>query len=511
MQIWCTFRNIIFILILISLVVLPSGNAFGSPAIPSAGVTIEVTTFDDEFNTDPAECSLREAIYAAISNGNFGGCTSPDAWDKDTIIVPGGTYLLTIIAIEDAGLGGDLDLYYSSHGAPPRSENSPSADIPDITITGDPLVRTIIEANVERVFQIQAGVSVRFENLRITGGHPYGGDPEHSGGGILNDGTLTMVDSVVMDNDTPLTGQGGGIHNRGNLTMERSGVGFNKTGDSSDATDVADGGGIYNSGILFMTDTFIYFNSTGNSVESGEAGEGAGIFNSSSGTATLIRSAVVGNQCGWRVANHGVDGGGIFNEGTLTINTSTISSNVAGPVWPDSGDYYGGSGGGIANMATGTITITDSTIAANMAGPGSGSGVSAAGGLLNSGGTVTLRNTILADNEADYDRDCIGTILSTGYNLIESVSSCSITGDLTGNITGQDPKLEPLDFFGANYNIQPLMWGSPAIDAGPATCGYVDQRQLSRPKDGNNDGTATCDIGAYEAFKWIFSPLIFKP
>jgi hypothetical protein len=44
------------------------------------------------------------------------------------------------------------------------------------------------------------------------------------------------------------------------------------------------------------------------------------------------------------------------------------------------------------------------------------------------------------------------------------------------------------------------LWaGSPAIDAGgSAGCPATDQRGVGRPIDGDEDGTPTCDIGAFE-------------
>lgn len=59
-----------------------------------------------------------------------------------------------------------------------------------------------------------------------------------------------------------------------------------------------------------------------------------------------------------------------------------------------------------------------------------------------------------------------------------------------------------------------LSAGSPAIDAGDdAYCPPDDLLGLARPVDGNGDGQATCDMGAYEwwqATSWVYLPLVLK-
>jgi CSLREA domain-containing protein len=170
------------------------------------------------------------------------------------------------------------------------------------------------------------------------------------------------------------------------------------------------------------------------------------------------------------------DGGGIRNNGALTLTNVTVSGNRASA-----------SGGGIYN--NGSLTLNNSTIANNTAADG--------GGIVNNGaGLVQFQNTIIAANGPN---DCSGWLSSQGHNLVQNASGCSISGDPTGNIIGQVALLGPLQNNGGKTETHALLWGSPAIDAGNNdTCEATDQRSEIRPLDGDDDRQAVCDIGAFE-------------
>jgi hypothetical protein len=269
------------------------------------------------------------------------------------------------------------------------------------------------------------------------------------------------------------------------------------------------GGGISIFNNMYATDVFIYMNHTGDNTGTGSVGGGGGFWNG--GDAVLNRVTVLNNYCGTADTRDGSSGGGIANSGELTIYTSTISGNRSGAGGSEGGDHAGGDGGGIFNSGSGVITlIQDSTIAFNSTGISTGSGSASGGGLMNEEGSVTIRNSILADNDADYAWDCGGGFISSGFNLVESITGCTITGS-TDTLTGQDPLLATIADIGAYGYMHGLLPGSPAIDAGPGTCLMTDQRLKSRPVDGNRDGTIACDIGAYEVILTDFLPLILLP
>jgi hypothetical protein len=231
-------------------------------------------------------------------------------------------------------------------------------------------------------------------------------------------------------------------------------------------------------------------------------------------------------------------GGGINNNGTLTINNSTISGNIAS----DAGggiacSNYGaprliikrstitanssGVGGGVAIFQC-TAKIKNSTISGNSAndwGGGfyyfeatatinnvtvSGNSAPSGGGVAWGGwkGSVTLQNTIVARNSGG---NCWNSnMTSNGYNL-SSDDTCNFTG--TGDMNNTKPGLGKLGNHGGPTQTMLLLEGSPAIDAGnPNGCtdgnGHLlktDQRGYPRPakyKQGK-----PCDIGAVERQK----------
>jgi hypothetical protein len=420
--------------------------------------------------------SLRAAIRHANTNGNI---------DTDTIVLQGGsTYLLRILGInEDNGLTGDLDI---------RSNVR-------ITANATALGRLArVTGSIDRVFDVHVGV-VQIENLLVNSLNvpvPVAG----SGGGIRNQDTLTLIDSIVQGLEA--TDGGGGIANQGTLTLINSDV---------NANGASFGGGISNGGTLTVTSSAINGNGAG-------GGDGGGIHNS--GKATVTNSRIAGNQgprSGAGIVNLGtleltgttvefnglgcsgacltfVPGGGILNRGRLSVTKSTISSNH---------------GTGIVNAEFGELLLNNSTVSSNQAdGVDPGAGINNLGTAfllnatiaLNEGrgvssrnffNTVNFFNTILAD-------DCEGTLVSNDYNLFQ-FPTCTIVGSTTHDKIGVDPLLGALRFNGGETYTHAPAAGSPAIDNGSdLVCQSPDQRGTTRPLDGNGDSISHCDIGAVE-------------
>lgn len=239
----------------------------------------------------------------------------------------------------------------------------------------------------------------------------------------------------------------------------------------------ANSAGILNAegGTLELNESMV--NANGNSNTS----RGGGLVNRANSTALIIRSTF-----SYNIAQKG---GGIHNQGILTVIDSTISNNRG----------QGGSGGvhndGYASFKNATIAFNKG----NMQQLGSDA---PAGGLGTSKGQVWLGNTIIANNESAYSaaQDCAGSIGSHGYNLIQDPSDCFI--DVSNNLFGLDPLLLPLGFNGGSTSTHAILAASPARNAGnPAlpngvatACEPSDQRDKTR----GSFSTKRCDMGAFE-------------
>ena len=183
-------------------------------------------------------------------------------------------------------------------------------------------------------------------------------------------------------------------------------------------------------------------------------------------------------------------------EGRLVISNSTLALNIA-----RCGDAYNpyvtgavsrGSAHGGAIYAAGSNSVTQisfSTIAYNRAdrpNDPTTNGTARGGGIYRAAGSVTIDNSILAENTFE---NVFGTVIDAGHNLI---SDRSIEQASPSTIQPTDAQIGFLGLYGGPTETVPLLPGSPAIDAAecsPAT----DQRGVSRPSG------AGCDIGAFEA------------
>lgn len=398
------------------------GGLFLACAIPNVtlATSYTVSTFDDEADSTPScetgsstDCSLREAIILANSGG------------ADTIIVPAGTYNLTVTGTgENAAATGDLDF----------------TDSDTTTITGAGSGSVTIDAtNIsDRIFDARSGSSVDISGVTIQNGSTSGAV---GAGFYMLSATVVLDDVVVQDNvisDTSFeaVSQGAGVFVSGTtLTMTDStitgngaaseyvyGGGVYLSSDSivdfdrvviSDNLTNDTGGGVYSGASAATTKTFTDVSITGNTA----GGSGGGMyFGGGTGYPDVeMRNIFVSD-------NHSDQaGGGLYLNGNIELTNATISNNTA--------DESGG--GFYAHNTTYTdVNVNFSTITGNTAdfddsSTGNGGGIKVAG----SDADVALLGTIIAGNTSNTSgQDCYADAgINTGntYNLIGDTGGCT--------------------------------------------------------------------------------------
>lgn len=356
----------------------------------------------------------------------------------------GAVYSSGALTIENCQMMGNVAK--SGGGAVYVDGNAPSLTIVDSVFAGNTVFSGAGGAvNIAPTTTLAMIVNSSFDLNRASSG----------GGALRNRGSLTVMDSAIVNNQATSGSSGGAVTTAIGATTE-----IIRTTVHSNTADLA--GGAINNGALAQM--------------------------------RIIDSTLAGNTA---TTSHG---GAINNFGFVALVNSTVSGNMA-PV---------GQGGALYNFFNSSAELSSATIANNVAMIG--------GGLFNGEPTVgpasmTLRNTLVADNF-----DSAGNIGSNfaGPSL---VTSDRHNLDTDGSLLLADPTdqsgsilmpinamLGPLQNNGGPTLTHELLPGSPAIDrANPFgvhdETGLVlaaDQRGAGRPFDGDNDGVAISDIGAFE-------------
>jgi hypothetical protein len=239
-----------------------------------------------------------------------------------------------------------------------------------------------LEIGEHRVIRVGAASTTVIKNLTISGGR----EPTASGGGIWNEGTLTLDACRVTLNSANV---GGGIANDKTLTVTNCDISSNSATDGggiamaanancaatisgsqiTNNTATVKGGGL---SILATAQVTIALGTTiTNNVANADQSIGGGIY-LSGGTLNMRDSKLEFNQ------SHG-DGGGLYNSGgTATLTNVDVKDNWAR--WWGGGVYVkvattnfdrctfadnavgeGGGGAKVARKGECTITVTDCT------------------------------------------------------------------------------------------------------------------------------------------------------
>lgn len=416
----------------------------------SGGLNYALTVTAGQLDPAHTAVTLRDAVNAA--NNTFGA----DTISFDSNVFPASAASPTTIVL--AG-GTPLDL----------SDKSGAT-----TISGPAAAQVAISgANLSTVLIVDTGVTATIDGLTITGGKGsinFGGG-QTGAGGIDNNGTLTVKNSVFSANAGGTFG--GGIYNNNVITI--SGCTF--SGNSAQF-----GGGLYSAGTATINTSTFNLNSAGSN--------GGGIYNLA--TVTIENSTLSNNSAG-------ASGGGFYSNNHATVIDSTIAGNSAAT-----------SGGGLINLNV--VTLVDSTVAANFSTLGAG--------VYNLFSTVTLSGTIVARNSVSpansAARDWAGAAATAGssYNLIGDGTSSGLVNGTNHNLVGAsasplNPLLAPLANNGGPTQTMALLAGSLALDAGGTTLPVDPITGLSLSCDQRGAGFnrqfgSAIDIGALEQ---VFVPV----
>jgi len=390
------------------------------------------------------------------------GLTLTDVWGYGFEVPQGGRVLLDQVRVEAAPAPTAITVESLNDSGPGSLREALRMIASDGTITFDASL-------TGGTLALTSGPLVLTRNVIVDGSSAPG--LAIDGGGtdrllIVDSGVIATVGRLDFGNGYGFQ-LAGGILNNGSLTLVEVSVTGNTT--TTDSGDFWQGGaGIYNGegSTLHLIDSTVSDNTSGWS--------GGGVF-SFFGTTTIIERSTISGNIAADV------GGGLRLLGNAEIVNSSISGNRSD-----------GWHGGALFLTDGAVDMTNTTVVGN-ASPVDTAAVFV-GTFGASSAQLNLGNSIVADNPAagcflaQFGGGAVA-INSLGNNVFTDATCYPIATDL---IVG-DAGIDALGDNGGPTRTHALLPGSPAIDSAAASaCPAIDQRGVSRPSG------AGCDAGAFE-------------
>lgn len=277
------------------------------------------------------------------------------------------------------------------------------------------------------------------KKVEITNGTITGA--KDSGVTIQNAGQTNVLlkDLTIEKNEGK---QGGGVHieNSQNVTIDHCTIQNNSTTEvSKNGSDVSVGAG----GGVFVSDNSHVTIQNGSTIQGNTGTRGGGIYTEHS--AVEVKDSTIANNTATDVpsgasnSNKGL-GGGIYSfDSTLTVTDSTISGNEAKGststiTYNKNGELssstLGNGGGGICAVGKDSnVTLNKVTVTGNKATSNVSSNLGAGGGIEAQGGSLTVKDSTISDNNA---RGNGGGIFSAEGNVLD-VSDSTIQGNKGNN------------------------------------------------------------------------------
>jgi len=348
-----------------------------------------------------------------------------------------------LAAIPELGAPDPQDAYILQLSVEAYPESISVALNSSITIQGVPGGATVIQPPPGSRAVHHAGPGLlELRDMTIQGGSVAG-----DGGGILNEGQLTLYGVIMLSNSA--TGRGGGIYSGAGTTLlvTDSSLSGNTAGVAGSAMQV--------NGTTTLTRVL---------VDGGTVDRQGG----ATGTATITDSAMVN--------------GAVLDANAAFTASSTWWGSAAGP------------GGNILGVATSTSHITGLVVSPSNATP-------------TTGASVNLTVTPQLDT-GTYDGPLTAALAWSGANTGASMiaGTDSATGSYTGAAAGLDTVTATIHWAGQTGGAQALAglatvtWSAPVIPTAAAGGPYSGTEGAPV----NVDGSASTSVGSGTSYTWFF-------